>query len=71
MMKVPDAQAHQKITENIEKIEKIVREDRRVSIKLITEMVPIDKERIQQILHDNLYVTKVCAKVVPMFLTHD
>lgn len=49
-------------------VEEIVRADRRLSIRAIVEMVNIDKETVRQILHENLKVTKMCAKVVPKFL---
>ena len=60
-----------KTDENVQKVEEIVRNDRRLSIRMIAEMVHIDKETVRQILHDNLNMTKVCAKVVPRLLTPD
>ena len=47
----------------------LVREDRRLSIRLIAERISIDKETVWQVLHDNLHRTKVCAQVV--LLTSD
>jgi hypothetical protein len=41
-----------KTNENVEKIEQIVRIDRRLSILMIAEMVNIDKETVRQVLHD-------------------
>ena len=60
-----------KTTNNIRKIEKIVREDRRLSILLIAERMSIDKETMWQVLHDNLHMTKVCVLVVSKLLTSD
>ena len=60
-----------KTTNNIREIEKIVREDRRLSIRLIAERMSIDKETERQVLHDNLHMTKVCAQVVSKLLTSD
>ena len=60
-----------KTTNNIREIEKIVREDRRLSIRLIGERMSIDKETVWQVLHDNLHMTKVCAQVVSKLLTSD
>lgn len=57
--------------ENINKINEIVRKDRRLSIRMIAEMVNIDKETARQILHDNLNMRKVCAKMVPRLLSPD
>ena len=53
-----------KTTNNTREIEKIVREDRRLSIRLIAERMSIDKETVWQVLHDKLHMTKVCARVV-------
>ena len=71
MMNVYDAQPYQKTTNNIREIEKIVREDRRLSIRLIAERMSIDKETMWQVLHDNLHMTKVCAQIVSKLLTSD
>ena len=60
-----------KTTNNIREIEKIVREDRRLSIRLIAERMSINKEAVWQVLHDNLHMTKVCAQVVSKLLTSD
>ena len=49
--------------------EKIVREDCRLSIRLIAERMSIDKETMWQVLHENLHITKVCAQVVSKLLT--
>ena len=53
-----------KTTNNIREIEKIVRENRRLSIRLIAERMSTDKETLWQVLYDNLHMTKVYAQVV-------
>ena len=60
-----------KTINNIREIEKTVREDRRLSIRLIAERMSINKETVWQVLHDNLHMTKVCAQVVSKLLTND
>ena len=60
-----------KTTNNNREIEKIVREDRRLSIRLIAERKSIDKEAVWQVLHENLHMTNVCAQVVSKPLTSD
>ena len=60
-----------KTTYNNQEIEKIVQEDRRLSIRLIAERMSIDKETMWQVLHENLHMTKVCAQVVSKLLTSD
>ena len=56
---------------NNRKSEKIVREDRRLSIRLIAERMSIDKETVWQVLNENLHMTKVCTQVVSKLLTSD
>ena len=58
-----------KTQENVEKVARIVRGDRRLSIRAISELININKESVRQILHDDLGMRKVCAKVVPKILT--
>ena len=60
-----------KTTYNNREIEKIVREDRRLSIRLIAERMSIDKETMWQVLHENLHMTKVCAQDVSKLSTSD
>ncbi|GFV45528.1 protein GVQW3 [Trichonephila clavipes] len=57
-----------KTDENVEKVASLIRSDRRLSIRAIAETVNIDKECVRQILHDNLNMQKVCAKMVPKIL---
>ena len=58
-----------KTQENVEKVARTVRGDRRLSIRAISELTSINKESVRQILHDDLGMIKVCAKVVPKILT--
>ncbi|GFX00422.1 protein GVQW3 [Trichonephila clavipes] len=60
-----------KTDENVEKVASLIRSDRRLSIRAIAETVNIDKECVRQILHDNLNMRKVCAKMVPKILTFE
>ena len=53
-----------KTQENVEKVARIVRGDRRPSIRAISELTNINKESVRQILHEDLGMKKVCAKVV-------
>jgi hypothetical protein len=38
---------------------------------MIAEMVNMDKEMVRQILHEQLNMRKVCAKMVPKNLTQE
>ncbi|VVC37345.1 Hypothetical protein CINCED_3A023298 [Cinara cedri] len=42
-----------------------------MSIRMIAEAVNADKETVRKILHEELHMTKVCAKLVPKNLTPD
>lgn len=57
--------------ETVTKINQIVRADRRMSIRMIAEVVNADKESVRKILHEELHMKKVCAKLVPKNLTPD
>ncbi|KAL4092164.1 hypothetical protein QTP88_026717 [Uroleucon formosanum] len=57
--------------ENVEKIDKIIRQDRRLSVRAVAEMVNIDRESVRKILIENLNIKKVCAKMVPKNLMID
>jgi transposase len=43
-----------KTQENVEKVARIVRGDRRLSIRATSELTNINKESVRQILHDDL-----------------
>jgi hypothetical protein len=58
-----------KTQENVEKVARIVRGDRQLSIRAISELTNINKESVTQILHDDLGMKKVCAKLMPKILT--
>ena len=53
----------------IVKIRKIVRENRRLTVRSIAEQVKIDRETVSKILTEDLDTRKVCAKMVPKELT--
>ncbi|KAJ8957506.1 hypothetical protein NQ318_020538 [Aromia moschata] len=50
--------------ENIEKIGKLIHEDRRLSTQGLAEITRIDKECVRQILHESFNRRKVCAKLL-------
>jgi hypothetical protein len=54
---------------NIEKIGEIVRQNRRLSIRAVAELINTDKETVRLILHNNFNMKKVCSKMVPRLLT--
>ena len=56
---------------NIEKVQQLVRSDRRLTIRVIATKVGINKEMVRTILVDILGMRKVCAKMVPRLLTEE
>ena len=67
----PGRPSTSKTEANIEKIGEIVRQNRRLGIRAIAELINIDKETVLQILHNNFNMKKVCSKMVPRLLTPD
>ncbi|GFU04817.1 protein GVQW3 [Trichonephila clavipes] len=67
----PGRPSTSKTDENVEKVDSLIRSDHRLSIRAIAETVNIDKECVRQILHDNLNMQNVCAKMVPKILTFE
>ena len=57
----PVVPAHQKQKLTSKKIGEIVRQNRRLSIRAIAELINIDKETVRQILHNNFNMKKVCS----------
>jgi len=55
--------------ENNGKVRPIVRENRRLTVRIISEQVNIDKEAVRKILIKDIDMRKVCAKMVPKELT--
>ena len=56
---------------NVAEIEDLIIEDPHISIRTLGELIGISTERIHYILHNELEVTKVCAKWVPHVLTEE
>jgi len=49
----------------MEKVRTLLRTDRHLGIKMVTEELSMEKEMARQILTTNLNMEKVCAKMVP------
>ena len=65
----PGRPSTSKTDANIEKVGEIVRQNRRLNIRSVAELINVDKETIRQILHNNLNKKKVCSKMTPRLLT--
>jgi len=57
--------------EIIEKVHKIVLDDRPIKVRELAEAVGISEERVRNILHGELVMRKLCARWVPHLLNND
>jgi hypothetical protein len=67
----PGCPVTMKTDENVDKVRTLVRNDRRLNIRMIAKELNVDKERVSQILTENVKMKKVCAKMVPKNLSED
>lgn len=58
-------------SQKIARISEMVRKDRRLSVRMIAKRLNIDKETVRRLLHDDLNMSKVCAKLMPKNLSAD
>ncbi|KAJ8947912.1 hypothetical protein NQ318_005139 [Aromia moschata] len=57
-IRAPDGPQRQKRTNTLKKIGKLIREDRRLSIRRLAEITGIDKECVRQIWHESFNLRK-------------
>lgn len=57
--------------ENISKVEKLVKENRRIKLKELEASLGIGRPAIVSILHEHLGLSKVCTRWVPRLLTRE
>lgn len=57
--------------EDVERVQEIIKEDRRRSVREISDMTGICVNVVYRILTDNLKMNKVCARWVPRLLTDE
>ena len=57
--------------ENIDRLRTLIMADRRRSLRSLSEELHINKESIRQMLHDELNMRKICAKMVPKILSFE
>jgi predicted transcriptional regulator len=51
--------------EDVEKVQKLVRSDRLLSLRMIAEKLNLDRETVRKILTGDLEMRKVSANMVP------
>ena len=71
MKRVQDAQQKSRTEGNITKIRQIVLENRRLTVRDITEHVNINIEIVRKIVTEDLGMRKVCAEMVSKDLTEE
>lgn len=59
------------IQENVNKVLKLVRADRKIKVREIADIIRISTGSVFTILHEHLNMKKLCARWVPRFLTAD
>ena len=57
--------------ENITRVKHLVRSDCRLTVRMISDELSLNKESVQTILLHDLGMQKVCAKMVPKILSKD
>jgi predicted transcriptional regulator len=60
-----------KTDENVDKVRTLVRNDCRLSIRMIAEELNVAKETVRHILTEYFKMKEVCAKMVPKNLSED
>ena len=54
--------------ENVERVRQKVRSDRRLTVRIIADELGMKSERIWRIISEDLWMRKICAKMVPRLL---
>ena len=54
-----------KTDDNVERVMSLVRSDRRLTLRMISTELNLNRFTVHQILTQDLYMRKVCAKMVP------
>ena len=65
----PGCPSTSKTDANIEKVSEIFWQNWCLSIQAVDELINIDKETVQQILHNNFNMKELCSKIVSRLLT--
>ena len=60
-----------KTDRDIQLVNKVVRRDRRLTIRMMAEELEMSKESVRTILVENLGMKKICARMVPKLLSDE
>ena len=58
-----------KTDENIERVRNLMCSDRFLTIRMMAEMLTVNKESVRKVLTEDLGMREVCAKIAPNVLT--
>ena len=61
----------QRTEANVDRVRTLVRSDRRLGVRVTAEELNMNRETVQQIVEEDLGMSKISAKMVPRILTHD
>ena len=56
---------------NTEKVQNVIRKDRRLGVRAVAEEVNLERESVRRILTEELNMRKVSAKMVPKLLSDE
>jgi len=56
---------------NVDRVQTLVRSDRRLGVRVIAEEFNMNRETVRQIVKEDLGIRKISAKMVPRILTHN
>ena len=57
--------------ENVTKVRDLVRSDLRLTVRMISSVLNLNRHPVHEILTFELGMQKICAKLVPKFLTNE
>ena len=57
--------------DNVERVRQKVREDRRMTVRMVAYELGINRETVWKIITEDLEMRKLCAKMVPKLLNND
>ena len=57
--------------DKVQRLRKVLNSDGRLSVRMISDRIGIDKMIVHTIITENLVMRKICAKLVPKVLTDD
>lgn len=57
--------------ENVERVRQMVRNDRRLTVRMIASSLDINRDCVWKIITEDLGMRKICAKMVPRLLNDD